>query len=709
MQGPHTDLAAKACDRCRVKKLKCDRGSPCSICRERDLTCTKSPRVARPRRRHQPVSARNTGGTTSPRPQWEAAHGAGSLPTPSGATTCQGFEPAVARRTSSSAARPSISGFTGACTDGDERTSPRRQSPWNANRTVNSLAFVEGPTSLSAHSTMAMSFLDRVVVNDRQQGHDIDTRSLLHGLEQMVQAIRMHKVLTDEFSDMTRQTPSSDRRGSMPPIEASVAAIGKAQATEAVVLSFIETLLSGRGLSDLCLRVYFSNDHSEADYIILNAALRFFFDKSMTSDDDTAATKIAGEHQARCQKNLEMAILALPLHIVPTHEIVLALVLGAVHAVDVLKPHWAWTLITTAYQAAFSLGCHLRKGPSSTFSENANPAGLLFWVIYFIEKNLCLRLGRHSIIPDGEITVTLPGGSPGMEYARTVIQLAGVAGKIYKQLYGPEAQEALQQQQQLPVQELSQELQDVSARSQEALRVWLRFNKSPGWKDTIEFLSYSDTVLLHSLQTLIHRTSSTTSGAPSRMTSDCVESARLALACHASSPVVVAGTQSVFLSAYMSWFIILRPFTPFLVLFCNVLETGDQDDLGRMKRFVDSLKALDPDSEIARKHQRLFQVFYDVAMNYSELKSQTLLPHDGGADALLWHQEADAYLNAMGLWTTSEGGSNPAQGLDTNASGTGDGQSWQTTEPDPHTAYLPHWFQVSQQMTGLVDDEQFLL
>lgn len=36
---------------------------------------------------------------------------------------------------------------------------------------------------------------------------------------------------------------------------------------------FMDTLLPSQPLSDICLRVYFSDDYSDADFIIINTAL----------------------------------------------------------------------------------------------------------------------------------------------------------------------------------------------------------------------------------------------------------------------------------------------------------------------------------------------------------------------------------------------------------------------------------------------------
>lgn len=69
---------------------------------------------------------------------------------------------------------------------------------------------------------------------------------------------------------------------------------------------------------------------------------------------------------------------------------------------------------------------------------------VLFWAVYFLEKTLCLRLGRSSTIPDCDITVPWPGdiqvaGSNALQYFHHQVKIAGLAGNIYEQLYSGKA------------------------------------------------------------------------------------------------------------------------------------------------------------------------------------------------------------------------------------------------------------------------------
>lgn len=69
---------------------------------------------------------------------------------------------------------------------------------------------------------------------------------------------------------------------------------------------------------------------------------------------------------------------------------------------------------------------------------------LLFWTVYFLEKTLCLRLGRSSTIPDCDVTAPWPEELQGssfhaLKYFHQQVKLASLAGSIYEQLYSGKA------------------------------------------------------------------------------------------------------------------------------------------------------------------------------------------------------------------------------------------------------------------------------
>lgn len=91
---------------------------------------------------------------------------------------------------------------------------------------------LEGGSSLSAHSTLAIDFLDRVAVEDRRKGHDFETRELLDSLRQIVHVTKAQPPHADGLFSFARPSaPVRPDSTTMPPIKLAAAAIRNAEGT----------------------------------------------------------------------------------------------------------------------------------------------------------------------------------------------------------------------------------------------------------------------------------------------------------------------------------------------------------------------------------------------------------------------------------------------------------------------------------------------
>lgn len=129
---------------------------------------------------------------------------------------------------------------------------------------------------------------------------------------------------------------------------------------------------------------------------------------------------------------------------------------------EISKPALAWVYASAAQQTSYSLGFHTRSIGADDGCNVPNQMGLLFWTIYYLEKTLCLRLGRGSSILDIEITVPMPASSdPAMSYCRQQVRFASLAGRTYERLYSPNALSQPDETRTQRVSELSRELSDI--------------------------------------------------------------------------------------------------------------------------------------------------------------------------------------------------------------------------------------------------------
>uniref|UniRef100_A0A8H7KCV2 Xylanolytic transcriptional activator regulatory domain-containing protein n=1 Tax=Bionectria ochroleuca TaxID=29856 RepID=A0A8H7KCV2_BIOOC len=368
----------------------------------------------------------------------------------------------------------------------------------------NSIPVTEGPSSFSAQSDFAVAFLKKVAGSDRDQGHVFDSLELQDALGHIVDVLHKQQGSLDMAFSATDAPAPVRVRPKMPPIEASVAVIKSTEDRAKIIIYHLSSVIDVPSISDMCLKVYFSQDYSDAELIILNAVLYFLFGQH---DDQE-------ENKAICAENLTNALARLSLYIKPSFDMTFALILGAVFAMESFKPLVSCTLITAAYQAAYSLGYHTRQKGADKGSDSPNKAGLLFWAIYFLERSFALGLGRSSTIPNSDITVPLPGGpkfplNSGMNAYRNMVRTARLSGRVYEDLYSAEALHLPANVRQQKVAELTGELQDIRETHRQ-VREAIPINQSDPvmalkMKQLVEFIYHSDEIHCLSILTLIQR------------------------------------------------------------------------------------------------------------------------------------------------------------------------------------------------------------
>lgn len=156
---------------------------------------------------------------------------------------------------------------------------------------------------------------------------------------------------------------------------------------------------------------------------------------------------------------------------------------------------------------------------------------------------------------------------------------------------------------------------------------------------------------------------------------------------------------------------------PFIVIFCQVMETSDATDLARLQGFVASIQDAKEFTEASARLCRLFQVLYNVAFRYVEMRNSS--QQTGQAQA---SQEMDRYLTALGFPSagqSSEGGPDGSDQLPMGGGGSGGDEGMTSTGSGVvplnqmlwmgNASQLEDWFYSNQQMMGLVEDDDSFL
>ncbi|KAH7120309.1 hypothetical protein B0J13DRAFT_649065 [Dactylonectria estremocensis] len=615
----------RACESCHSRKIRCDKNSPCSHCIQAGIPCIKATRRPREKRKRVVASSRHEEKLELIDRRLE------------GVTQIlhdmkTGWAPPVAQ------SAPSISPVA----SGIEAAVQVSSTPFGdiSQAAVNS-PVVEGESSFTAQSAFASEFLHNAVRDVSFQGSDRNMSEIMDSLHCIISTLKRQTSETEMSYPLARETPCPSLRGSaLPPIEITVALIRSAK-------SWIYDFFPLEYLSDICLRIYFSKDFSVADFIIANAGLQQLFREhsQSTSDDKTKSL----EHLHMCRTNLETALINLPLHLPGTSSMIAALLLGAFHAIEISKPSLAWTLSSKASELCQTLGYHrIPSIETSNVSSNMRYEQFLFWSIYFIDKSLSLRLGRASTIQNWDITTPVlsvhDSRSPLAASVTMWVNTARCQGNVYEHLYSPESISQPDEIRESRVRALSNDLQEISRTACEISAHHLQNARNRFGDRIVEFITLSDDVLRLSLLTLVYRASPPAKDSASAFIPDCIEAARATLQRHQDFLTIFEDVNSLYFINYVHWTLLFAPFTPFIVLFCHVIETQDKADLNHLNAFVTSMESVPSLSDAASKMHHLFQVLYRIALRYVECRSSATSEEQTEASA-----SVNTYLTALGF------------------------------------------------------------
>ncbi|KAG9949575.1 hypothetical protein KCU85_g4259, partial [Aureobasidium melanogenum] len=300
----------------------------------------------------------------------------------------------------------------------------------------------------------------------------------------------------------------------------------------------------------------------------------------------------------------------------------------------------AWTLTSTAARLCQSLGYHRLIPSRSSDGGVYVKRAMLFWSVYFIDKSLSLRLGRASALQDFDISTSpkdviniWKDQGPGpfdykhdklMEWLALSLEMAKIQGAIYDKLYAPGGIKSLSERQRQG-QEFIVKIHEVLAMNQKCF-------EEPGWlQEYTSFYKESSDVILYSLFTLVYRAMPEAANAQQLS----LQAARSTMQVHYSCSKKAEFMGSEFKLEYMTWSIMLCPFTSFIVLFRNVITDLNISDLKLLEDFVASIEWLNDKSqrEPLQRFQQLCHAFYNLAKHFVAARLRADNEHNVPTDA----------------------------------------------------------------------------
>ncbi|KAL4888603.1 fungal-specific transcription factor domain protein [Aspergillus ambiguus] len=663
-QGP---LVRRACDQCRLRKIRCDKRSPCSNCRSSQIVCRSTGAGQKPPepRRRVLISS-----------QYERKIDLIEERLGSIEDVLHDLRASASSKTDSPPYYPPLLS-----------SKPMTSSASNPADTLDqheSVTTFEGSSSFTAHSAYASQFLESAVSKGHLQMSTPKMEAALSTLKQMAESVVFITSVTftacgSRLAPITGGKPLPWMQG----------------------LPFIGV----DRLIEKCREVFFATeDFSEEAFIIANGGLYFIFSECMFMEKTAGGKETYRKYIDMMRSNLQSALANLSLLMPATAETISALSLGAIYAIEISKPSFALTLTSAASHLCQTLGYH-RASSMENDSEDARQDKInLFWTVYCIDKALSLRLGRAATMQDYDISVPMTISVFGsQEPWNTIyslwIHFARMQGKVYETLYSPTALNKPEEQRDSQARKLASELQwtVIEPHKKDIDRQSLSLYDAIAVK--------ADEVAHLSLLAMIYRAIPGQDGSSGSSINECVETARAALECHQQCMEMLKEcNESHVVLIYFHWTILYSPFAPFIVLFCHVIESSSDTDLQRLEDFVASLQPNCVLSEAISKLHRLCQVLNNIAKLYLEAKARSLNQEDQTIG-----QEFDTYLSALGLApAASEYGDVRPPGAPATSAPAGSMDVMHGMEtPVPYVApsTLRNWFSGNQHMMGLLEED----
>ncbi|RNJ54861.1 hypothetical protein D7B24_009326 [Verticillium nonalfalfae] len=225
-------------------------------------------------------------------------------------------------------------------------------------------------------------------------------------------------------------------------------------------------------------------------------------------------------------------------------------------------------------------------------------------------------------------------------YCYIQVRMARLAGMIYTDLYSAQSLLLDSETRRASMESLSRHAREIHEDTLASKAHFERLGYYETSRPCLEYLFIGDEVAHFSVLTMIHRAAPSESLAQP-FSNECIAYARQAFARHDSFDK----SKRPVLFSYMNWALLFLPFIPFFVLFCNVVENGSRDDLKRLEIFVQSIGAASEDPGLA-DHYQLFGAFYNAAQQYTDSRTDILLPKQTREELDQW---MESYLSPLGL------------------------------------------------------------
>ncbi|KAF2452502.1 C6 transcription factor [Lineolata rhizophorae] len=566
-----SSFLSRACENCRLRKIRCDKAIPCSSCQTLGITCQAATRQVEPRPR-MVVSGQYE-------KQIELIQ-----------ERLRTIEMSVKEisRSSQRSQSPPREDLLGQSTKGSPPAS---------------ITAFEGDSSFGTSTLEASKAADLAV--ERVLGENQEVAAALSALRDSLQShetdSRVHYAYLSN-----QQGPSKPFRADIRllPVEFVIALVKKYKVAPPLCLV---TMAAPEHIDveKLCQKIYFPSEPIPPGSVTLMHALLYYIMRDYAEEDYSDLSEFdLATYKDICEKNLYKGLETYETLVTPTLENIQSLLLGASKAQEDSKISLCWSYVSAAQNMCQTLGYHRKSALRNDTFKVAEAKRNAFWNLYMLDKNLSLNLGRASNFRDYDIDAEFftpcenPLQRPWDQMALGWVKFATVQGEVYDQLYSAQAARSPPEGRLRAIQELSSRLLTVR---DEIVSV----DYSRGY--FCEYVCCMDAAtdfITYSVLTIIYRAQAI-QGHGTEISGKCFEAAKLSLQNHLRCFEDFRRLGGSKQTDYVNWVLLYPSFTPFVIVFTHAIGTTDLDDLALLSETVHSLDML---KHLCHGSKRLFNV-----------------------------------------------------------------------------------------------------
>ncbi|CZT49822.1 uncharacterized protein RSE6_10715 [Rhynchosporium secalis] len=406
-------LIPKACENCKIRKIRCDKSSPCSSCRTAKLPCRVASRA--------PENKLRAPSATYHEKHFSLIH-----------NSLREIKDRLEKIDISQASVPAPPEL---CITTSETEYPFVPETAFQSETSFDTQFV--------YATVTAEYsVEEVVPNDLNQEIGVSLaalKSLLCGKGKPSPSNKL------SFPRPVTKATLSAPKFELPPMDIIIEVLKKAS-TQIPLVILHSGLRDESLLEELCKKVYFPTKHvSKGETTLMNGLLFYVFGEYGMEEGDPNPLYL--NYAKLCEKNFVAGLQDYDCLVTPTLENIQSLLLGAIKAQEDSRPALCWTFVSAGARLCQILGYHREAVVSRDSPQVAEAKRQVFWMLYMIDKTLSLNLGHTSNFPSHDIDVMMysPISEPKIApWNRVMIAFAGFSrlqGRLYDELYSVRARQ----------------------------------------------------------------------------------------------------------------------------------------------------------------------------------------------------------------------------------------------------------------------------